>query len=265
VSKIDPYLLHLVHQGNLGPPPEPPRYDWRAFTAEAKTILEEVGRDIRMFSARGDRFRKGEDLGQDEQRRAILVESLARLLATAFEHYENAKLYIEIADQPRKRLRPSVAKKLTPEKQTAREYDKMLADFPKRTKGNPTKTREADPFELGPLVSVYWPARDWWMKHTGGKFTPAFAGGDDVSVGGEHYDDADDTAEIHHGSDYNNADARFLLGVLQVVEPKCRARHASQLEDRLRGSSERRSRRKKKRAPICQIKTRKQDLSDLDP
>lgn len=235
------------------------------FTAEAEKIIKEVGRDIRMFSARGDRSRKGEVLAQDDQSHAALVESLARLLATAFEDYENAKVYIEIAEQPRKRLRPSVAKKLTPEKQTAREYDKFLAAFPKRRKGNPTKTREADPFELGPLVSVYWPARDWWMKHTGGKFTPTFAGGDDVSVGGEHYDDADDTSEIHHGSDYNNADARFLLGVCQAVEPKCCARHAIQLEDRLRGSVARRTRRKKKRAPICQIKTRKQNLSDLDP
>lgn len=223
---------------------EAPRYDWRQFKGDAKSIVEEVGRDIRIISTRGERWRKGETLATDEADLKKIIDDLARLLAHAAEDYDDAKAYCDAMDMPTKRERPSQAKKpaKAPKKhdytaeqsieETWRQYTDMLALFPKRKRGNPTKTRKGEALELGPLVPVYRLARRWWMKTTNGKFTPSFAGGDDVISVSSTYGDADDTDEIDKGSDYNNSDSRFLLMVLQFVEPRCKASHAIQLHDR---------------------------------
>lgn len=140
-------IAQLIAQGKFEPPPEPPLFDWREFKGKAEEIIKEVGRDIRMISVRGDRRRKGENLSTDEAAHETIVESLARLLAEAAEEYLNAKTYCEVMDAPRKRYRPSVAKKpmkypkgydysaCQSVEETARQYDEMLALFPKRKPG----------------------------------------------------------------------------------------------------------------------------------
>lgn len=249
-------FAQLAVQGKFEPPQEPPLFDWRDYKGTAEKIIEEVGREIRMVSIRGDRRRKGEKLAADEVAQKKIVGSLARLLAEAAEEYLNAKFYCEVMDAPSKRHRPSVAKKpMTYPKgydysayqsaeETVRQNFEMLALFPKRKRGNPTKTRKGDALELGPLVPVYWLARDWWMKGTKGKFTPSFVGMDETTLAiGKDLEGANKA--LPGGGDYNNADARFLLMVLRSVEPKCRRSHAAQIYDRLRGSPKRRLRRGK--------------------
>lgn len=243
----------LIAQGKIEPPAEPPLFDWRDFKGKAEEIIQEVGRDVSVISVRGDRSRKGEILAASEDAHNTVVQSLARLLAEALEDYANAKAYCEAMDAPCKRIRPSVAKKPMkyPEgydysayqsaEETVRQYDEILASFPKRKRGNPTKTRKGDVLELGPLVPVYWLARDWWMKTTSGKFTPSFLGCDDDTLGSGQT--AARNATVRRGGDHNNPDARFLLMVLRFVEPKCRQSHAAQVYDRLRGSPGRRARR----------------------
>lgn len=93
------------------PTQEPPRFDWREFKANAREIVAEVGRDIRVVSIRGDRARKGEKLATNDGDKKSIVEGLARMLAQAAEDYEDAKAYSEVMDIPVKRERPSVAKK----------------------------------------------------------------------------------------------------------------------------------------------------------
>lgn len=237
-------FAQLIVQGKFEPPQEPPLFDWRAYKGMAEKIIEEVGREIRMISFRDDRRRKGETLAASEDAHKKIVESLARLLAEAAEEYLSAKTYCDVADAPRKRIRPSEAKKLTAANRTAREYDEMLALFPKPKRGNPTKTRKGDTLKLGPFVPVYWLSRKWWMNATKSKFTPSFVGNDETTPVSTKYLGGSGNA-LPSGGDYNNSDARFLFLAMSSVEPQCRPKHAAQVYDRLRGSPTRRLRRRK--------------------
>ncbi len=236
-------FARAIAQGKIESPPEPPLFDWRQQLDSAGQIIKDVARPIRMISAQGFRERPGVDLAGKE-------ESLARLIADAAEEHVGALAQFEAAAMPFPRFRKSQRK--TPRKgpgknallnayeaiyseaETEAEYERLKDILPRRGRGNDRTSKDDLKLAIGPLVPIYWMAKRWWEEHVGPGFSPSFAGGDDTVVAGSEYDDADDRSEQHTGSDYNNADSRFLLGILSRVEPKCRARHASHLYDRLR-------------------------------
>lgn len=239
MSKGNSHLSYLLGLGQFEPPVEPPLFDWRDFRNTAAEIVEEVRRPIHIVSVNGYRERPGTDLGGHE-------DSLAKLLAEVLEEHAAACSYDEAAAMPRPRERPSASKRPmkfpkgydyssygSPE-QIQAEWRAIMAETPKRGRGQPSRSRDEAAFPVKPLVPVYWMAKDWWEKHVGPGFSPNFIGGDDVIVDGAAYDDADDTREQDNGSDYNNGDARFLLCVFRFVQPKCKAKHAANLYDRLR-------------------------------
>lgn len=220
-------------------PKEPRLVDWRDLEKQANAIIKDVKRPIRMFSIKGERTRPGVDLEAHS-------DALAKLLAEGAETYLGAKDYYEAMAIPKPRIRASQSKRAkkfpkgfdyseygTVEEIMA-DHDKIQALFPSRGPGNPSKSRDKEAFPIGPLGAVYWVSMDWWEEHVDEGFTPSFAGGDDVIIPAAEYDDADDMDEREFGTDYNNADSRFLLGVFQFVEPRCKARHASSLYERFR-------------------------------
>lgn len=243
MSDAERYLLHLVHLGDIGPPQEPPLFDWRQQLDAAAQIIKDVARPIRIISARGYRERPSVDLSGKE-------ESLARLLAEAAEEHVGALAYFEAAATPLPRVRKSQRKKprkgpgknallnayeaIYSEVEAETEYNRLKDILPRRGPGNDSTSKDDLKVAIGPLVPIYWMSKRWWEEHVGPGFTPSFAGGDDAVIAGHEYEDCDDSSEQHMGSDYNNADSRFLLGILSRIEPKCQARHAFQLYERLR-------------------------------
>ena len=234
-------LILRVAAGDIEYPPEPRLFDWREQLGTAKAIIENVKRPVRVLSVNGYRVRDGVDLSNE-------VESLARMLAEAAEEYHGGLSYYEAMAMPVPRIRPSVRKNppkkpgkferlypqfVYPPEDCAASNEMMRAGLIKRGPGNTSASRDDAGFLLGPLNPVYVLAKAWWEASVGRRLAPTFAGGDDVIVKGEVYDDLDGSDEVDLGSQYNNSDSRFILAIFNLVEPRCKAAHARDLCIRL--------------------------------
>lgn len=217
-----------------------PLFDWRDFKKQAKAIIEDVKRPIQMFSVRGERTRKGVDLKE-------CSEDLAKHLAEMLETYEGAKANCEMMAMPKPRKRPTKSKrKLKPAangydysgvvtvEEIEAEWDRLTALFPSRRRGNPSTSRDDDGFFMKPLYPIYWATKDWWDERAKIGFTPSFEGGDSETMKATHDGDPEAQDEMYNGHDFNNAPSRVLLGVFQFVEPRCKAKHALSIYERLR-------------------------------
>jgi hypothetical protein len=230
VSKIDPYLLHLVHQGNLGPPPEPPLFDWKDQLEDADAIIWALKQPRPTeIGSRRNKPTPGLDLSAHR-------ESLARFLADLGEGYEVARQDFNARhhpDRPKQKLEDNWKDEGRPDLERAYEatgdggLDFDWAEFwtenYARGRGypgynrTPTKQDDARP-PIHPVRKNYPAIEGWWKRTTGKNFGPKFARPASAEVEAEPFD-------------RNNPAARFLILVVQYLDRKYDPANARGLVD----------------------------------
>jgi hypothetical protein len=203
--------------------PDPPLFPWRSFLPVADEIIERVRKDVKRAPAKEIRPpRPGLDLSAKR-------DSIAHLLMEVHERYLIARDDYRLRNglneggQFDKALLPT---KSPPRTSDSQEYDygefahagfesweqNWQHDYGRR-RGNPGHSRSCGP-PLLPLHSVYPLIKGWWRQHGLGQFNPTFSGGDDESE--------------------NNPPSRFLLCILQGLDPRYTVENARGLYETMR-------------------------------
>lgn len=208
----------LLNRLLADPVREPPLFEWRDQLPFADEIIARVGAEKVNYSAIGRRSPQT-DLTN-------FRDSIAKLLAELQEIYLVALGDHELRSDPKRPERKLRKKDMViinapagcdfdysefpadPGQSWEKHYDEVYA----RLRGNPGRSRTGAP-PVAPLHPIYQRIQRWWRQHELGLFSPTCMGLDER---------------------YYNSDSRFLLGIIQTLDPAYTIENARGLYETLR-------------------------------